>query len=122
MSLYFLLPFGLIGYMQGLLVTQSVLIVIAAFLLHSGRGIDAGAIVQAFAAPVVGTAGASMVFLDDVAHLLGGSAEALTVGMQIVSYVVIYAVVVRILFPGSLRELVSYMPKREFLYRILLLE
>ena len=122
MSLYFLLPSGLIGYMQGLLVTQIVLIVVAVLMLRSGRGIDAGAVLQALAAPVIGTVCASVVFLDDVAHVAGESAEPLIIGVQVVLFVVIYMVVVRILFPGSLRELVSYMPKREFFNRTLLLK
>jgi O-antigen/teichoic acid export membrane protein len=121
-SLYFLLPSGLVVYMQGLLVTQIALITIAAFLLHSGHGIEAGAVVQAFAAPIVGTACASAVFLDDVAHTFGGLAETVTIGVQVVLYVIIYAIVVRILFPGPLRELVSYMPKQELLHRMLLLD
>ena len=120
-SLYFLLPSGLVDYMQGLLVTQIALIATAAYLLHSGRGIDAGAVVQAFAAPIVGTVCASAVFLDDVAHALGGPAVTVTIWMQVVLYVVIYAVVVRVFFPSSLRELVSFMPKPEFLNRMLAL-
>jgi tellurite resistance protein TehA-like permease len=121
-SLYFLLPSGLIDYMQGLVVTQIALIAIAAFLFHAGHGIEAGAVVQAFAAPIVGTACASAVFLDDVAHTFGGLAETVTIGVQVVLYVIIYAIVVRILFPGPLRELVSYMPKQELLHRMLLLD
>ena len=122
MSLYFLLPSGLIGYMQGLLATQIVLIVVAVLMLRSGRGIDAGAVLQALAAPVIGTASASAVFLYDVAHVASESAEPLIIGVQVVLFVVIYMVVVRILFPGSLRELVSYMPKHEFFNRTLLLK
>jgi hypothetical protein len=122
MSLYFLLPSGLIGYIQGLLVTQIVLIVVSVFMLRSGRGIDTGAVLKALAAPVIGTLCASAVFLYDVAHVAGESAEALIIGVQVVLFVVVYAVVVRILFPDSLRELVSYMPKRDFFKRTLLLE
>jgi PST family polysaccharide transporter len=122
MSLYFLLPSGLIGYMQGLLVTQIVLVIVAVFMLRSGRGIDAGAVMQALAAPVIGTICASVVFLYDATHVAGESAELLIIGVQVVLFVVIYTVVVRILFPGSLRELVSYMPQRKFLNRTLLLE
>ena len=121
-SLYFLLPSGLISYMQGMLVTQIVLITIAAFLLRMGRGLEAGAVAQALGAPAIGTLFASSVFLFDSTRVLGGPAEALTMGMQVVLYFVIYAGAVRLLFPSSLRELVSYMPKRELVKRILVLK
>jgi len=120
-SLYFLLPSGLIDYLQGLFVVQVALIVVAAMWLHSGHGLEAGALVSVFAAPLVGSFCASAAFLGNVPESLVGPSEIMSIGMRVLSYVIIYTCVVRLLFPSSLRELVAYLPKRRLLDKVLLL-
>lgn len=119
-SLYFLLPSGLISYLQGLFAAQIVLIVVAAIWLYTGGGLEIGAIARAVTAPVAGTVCASVVFMGDVPETFAAPAEITRIGVQVTMYVLIYASVVRLLFPSSLRELIAYMPKRSFLERVLL--
>jgi len=121
LSLFILLPSGLISYMQGLFGAQLVLILAAALFLISGKGIDVGAVIQALVAPLIGSLGASCVFVDSIAGVLGNETAYSTVTLQIILFMAIYTMVIRTLFPQPLREIVSYLPRRQVFNNMLFL-
>jgi len=122
LSLYFLLPAGLVRYMQGLLLTQVILVVVAVTLLSSQGGLNISAISRAFVPPLVGTFCACVVFTEVFSALFNGFPAVIVLALQLVLYVAIYVSTVRLLFPHSLRELVIYMPKQDFLRKVLVLQ
>jgi O-antigen/teichoic acid export membrane protein len=119
-SLSVLLPAGLINYLQGLLLTQLVLVGFTALCLCSGQGIEIKSVLHALAVPIVGTICASVVFMPHYMDESGAISVAVSVVMQIFFYVLIYAGVVRLLSPHLLRDLVSYMPNPLLVERLLI--
>ena len=120
-SLYFLLPFGLIGYIQGLFVTQLVLIAVSAFFLVSERGIEVAAVRRALFPPILGALCASSIFVNGTVDTLSNLLGYLSIVLWTAFYITVYLITMRLLFTHSLREIISYMPKHTFLRKLLFL-
>lgn len=120
-SLYFLLPSGLTSYLQGLFATQVILVAVSAYFLVSGHGVDSAAVARAVFPPIIGTLCASMVFVNGTVTTPSGLIEGLSIVLQAGLYAAAYLLAMRLLFANALREIVSYMPRRELLTKVLYL-
>lgn len=120
-SLYFLLPSGLTSYLQGLFATQVILIAVSAYFLVIEQGIDADAVGRAVFPPIFGTLCASIVFVNGTVETPLGLIEGLSIVFQAGLYTAAYLITMRLLFANALRDIVSYMPRQEFLTKLLYL-
>jgi len=120
-SLAWFLPIGITVYLQGLVMTEIACIAMTAVWLCSKRGVESVSFIPIFVAPMLGSACASTIFIADPVVQSVDSYALAHACMQVVLFVIIYVTILRLFFRRPLQTLVSYLPKRATLDRVLLL-
>ncbi len=121
MALVLLLPGGLISYVQGVIVVQLIGIAISSYWLARCGGIAVGSLRDVFVAPIV-PIGAAWIVCVQVGAVSEGTFPLLVqMVVQIVSYLAMYILLIRLLFARQVMEIVLYLPLERSVRRLLAL-